>query len=67
MVKLAAKHLGLLRPRGNALKGLRDVWEAEKVRGRSFCDFEAALLRLGKDYCRKSRCDACPVKAGCKL
>ena len=66
LVKLAAKHLGLLRPRKNALKALEEAWDAGKVPGRDFCDFEAALLRLGKDYCKKSKCDICPVERGCK-
>jgi len=66
LVKLAARHLGILRPRENALKALKEVWEAEKVPERDFCDFEAALLRLGKDYCKRSRCEKCPVKMDCK-
>ena len=66
LVKLAAKHLELLRPRENALKALQEAWEAGKVAGRDFCDFEAALLRLGKDYCKRSKCDICPLKKECR-
>lgn len=66
LVKLAARHLRLLRPRENALKALKEVWEAGKVPGRDFCDFEAALLRLGKDYCKRSKCETCPVKIECE-
>ncbi len=62
LVKLAARHLGLLQPRENALKALKEVWEAGKVPGRDFCDFEAALLRLGKDYCKRSRCKHVPLR-----
>ncbi|MBE9536681.1 MAG: hypothetical protein IMF07_05825 [Proteobacteria bacterium] len=64
-VRLAAKNLGLLRPRENALKTLKELWDREKVGGRDFCDFEAALLRLGKDYCKRSKCGTCPVEAVC--
>lgn len=67
MVKLAARHLGLLQPGENALKALKEAWEAGKVRGSDFCDFEAALLRLGKDYCKRSRCNICPLKEICKM
>ena len=66
LVKLAARHLGFLRPRENALKVLKEAWEARKVPGRDFCDFEAALLRLGKNYCKRSRCDICPMEEECK-
>ena len=27
---------------------------------------EVALLRIGKDYCHKNKCDKCPVKEHCK-
>ena len=27
---------------------------------------EVALLRIGKDYCHKKRCDKCPLKKYCK-
>lgn len=66
MVKLAAGHLGLTRPRENTLKALEKIWAQQRVRGKDFCDFEAALLRLGKDYCKKSRHDVCPVRSECK-
>ena len=33
--------------------------------GKDFCDFEAALVKLGKDYCRKLRCGTCPLGTGC--
>lgn len=66
LVRLAARHLGFLRPHENALKVLKEAWEARKVPGRDFCDFEAALLRLGKDYCKRSRCDICPMEEECK-
>ena len=66
LVRLAARHLGFLRPRENAIKALKEAWEAGKIEGRDFCDFEAALLRLGKDYCKRSRCNICPMEEECK-
>ncbi len=66
LVKLAAKHLGFIKPGKNVLEVLKKSWSEQKVRGKDFRDFEAALLRLGKDYCRKSRHDTCPVKSVCK-
>jgi len=43
------------------MRELRTVW----VRGYDFRDFEAALVRLGKDYCKRLKCDTCPMKAEC--
>ena len=65
MVKGAAKHLRLMKPGEDALKVLEEAWSEQKVFGKDFCDFEAALLRLGKDYCGKSRCSDCPMKIEC--
>jgi endonuclease III len=64
-VRLASTHLGLIRPGQNALEALEEIWSRQKIRGKDFCDFEAALLRLGKDYCEKLRCEACPMRADC--
>lgn len=66
LVELAARNLGLIRPVEEALKALEKIWSAQKVQGKDFRDLEAALLRLGKDYCKKSRCNTCPVKIECK-
>ncbi|MCK5286430.1 MAG: hypothetical protein KAJ59_01325 [Thermodesulfovibrionia bacterium] len=65
MVELAAKHLGLIKTRKDPLNALKKIWSAQKVRGKDFCDFEAALLRLGKDYCKKSKQDVCPMRSVC--
>ena len=65
MVELAAKHLGLIKTRKDSLNALKKIWSAQKVRGKDFCDFEAALLRLGKDYCKKSKQDVCPMRSVC--
>jgi endonuclease III len=62
---LAARDLGLVRGRGNPLEALGRVWAAEPPGGYEFRDFEAALVRLGKDYCRKSRVTNCPMREFC--
>jgi endonuclease III len=62
---LAARDLGMIRGRGNPLEALRDVWRADTAPGYDFRDFEAALVRLGKDYCRKSRVTNCPMREAC--
>lgn len=61
---LAAGHLGLI-PEGNPLAALEQLWVENQIRGRDFCDFEAALVRLGKDYCKKARHDVCPFRDVC--
>lgn len=81
LVKLAAERLGLIEPGADPLKALEKIWSSKKIQGKDFCDFEAALLRLGKDFCKKSktvtarcntarcstaRCSTCPMKKECK-
>jgi len=46
-VILAAKHLGI--------KDIKRYWQKNKVKGYRFVNFEAALLRLGKDYYHKNK------------
>jgi len=67
LARLAAKNLGLVRPGDDPLKALEEVWSLNKVPGKGFSDFEAALVRLGKDYCKRLRCDVCPMRDECKL
>ena len=47
------------------LAAIERLWSQYPVTGRDICDFEAALVRLGKDYCRKGRDDACPFRDIC--
>jgi len=54
-------------PGEDPLPALERFWTRRKVRERDFSDFEAALLRLAKDYCRKRRCPACPMGDECAL
>lgn len=67
LVLLAAKNLGLIEAEepGRALEELKSFWIESKVPGKTFVDFETALLRVGKDLCRKGRCESCPLKGGC--
>ena len=62
---LASRHLELVVPGLEPLAALESLWLRYPVTGRDFCDFEAALVRLGKDYCRKERHDLCPLRYFC--
>ncbi|CAG1022691.1 hypothetical protein MTYM_01912 [Methylococcales bacterium] len=68
LVILAARNLGFVRQDEEPLRALKDIWSTHKIAGKDFSDFEAALLRLGKDFCKKQKCDVCPVgmECGCK-
>lgn len=48
-----------------ALEELRMLWEDMAEDQLRFSDLEAALTRLGRDYCRKRRCHVCPVREEC--
>lgn len=50
---LAASHLGVADP--------KSFWERNAVPGYDFRHLEAALTRIGRDYCRRRRCDRAPV------
>jgi len=53
LAKIAAKNLGVDLSRFNR-------------QTKSFIRLECALLKLGKDFCRKGRCDSCDFKVDCK-
>lgn len=53
LAELAAAHLGIDDP-------LR-YWSRNAVPGHGYRNFEAALTRLGKNYCRRGRCSDSPV------
>jgi len=57
LVILAAKNLGIIREETpeKALEELKNFWRKNKVAGKTFVNFETALLRLGKDFRRKER------------
>jgi len=70
LVVVAAENLGIVKKEAtaeNALKQLKDFWSKNKTAGKSFVNFETALLRLGKDFCRKRKCAACPVRGECLI
>jgi endonuclease III len=70
LVILSARNLGLLssklKSKKEILNELKSVYQKNKGRGKDFVDFEAGLLRLGKDFCRKEKCEVCMVKNFCK-
>jgi len=65
---LASRNVGLTKTTGSAagLEELRTICGADELHEWRFSDLEAALVRLGKNFCRKKRCSPCPVKAECE-
>ena len=57
LVISAAKRLGIIRTEDpeQALNELKEFWRQNKIAGKSFVNFETALLRYGKDLRRKER------------
>ena len=66
LVILAARNLGFISQTEEPLSALKKVWLAHTIKGKDFSDFEAALLRLGKDFCKRRKCDACPMGEECR-
>ncbi|NIR86566.1 hypothetical protein GWO13_02915 [Candidatus Bathyarchaeota archaeon] len=69
LVILAAKNLGLTRVESpeRALRELKEFWRKNRIAGKTFVNFETALLRLGKDFCRKGRCERCILSGLCSV
>jgi endonuclease III len=67
LVVIAAKNLEIIRKETaeSDLEQLEGFWAKNKIAGKSFINFETALLRLGKDFCRKRKCAVCRVKSDC--
>ncbi|MEM3596737.1 MAG: hypothetical protein QXJ53_01190 [Candidatus Bathyarchaeia archaeon] len=66
LVVLAARKLGIIDEKTkNVSETLKNFWFENSVAGKSFVNFETALLRLGKDYCRKKKCAVCQFRAEC--
>jgi len=63
---LTSRHIGLVGAEEEPLAVLESLWSKHPQEGFEFCDFEAALVRLGKDYCRKGRHNACPFRTICE-
>jgi len=58
LVVLAAKNLKIVDEKAtarNSLEQLKSFWSKNKVAGKSFVEFETALVRFGKDLRRKQR------------
>ena len=54
----AAKWLGIVKREAaaeDALRQMKVFWTRNQLHGKSFVNFETALLRLGKDYLRKGK------------
>jgi len=68
LAQLAGEHLKLL-PTGlspeGALAALEAKWQERPVPPHDFADLEAALVRLGRDYCRKAPGLPCPLGVYC--
>lgn len=67
LVTLTAKNLRIIEEEKpeKALEELKRFWRENRVPEKSFVNFETALLRLGKDFCRKKRCEKCGLQDYC--
>jgi len=65
---LASRKLGLTHETDAeaCLEQLKAMWEADELLEWRFSDLEAALVKLGKNYCLRRRCSSCPAKAECQ-
>ena len=68
LVVLAAKNLGIVKEEASekALEALKEYWTKNKVVKETFVNLETALLRLGKDFCRKKKCQKCAFQTSCQ-
>ena len=73
LVVQASRNLGFTRLAGKdekerllILNRLKEVWGRSGIKEGGFIDFEAALVRLGRDFCRKKRCRTCLVEVQCQ-
>lgn len=63
---LAAKNIGIKAgDKREAVKELLLMWKMEGGDLKNFVDLESALVRLGRDYCRRRRCEICPASGIC--
>ncbi len=53
LARLAADHLGITDPKA--------FWRRHAVPGYDFRHLEVALTRVGRDFCRRSRCSRAPI------
>jgi endonuclease III len=64
LVLLAARNLGITEEENpdKALEDLKEFWKENEISGKDLVNFETALLRCGKDFCRKKKCDVCSFR-----
>jgi endonuclease III len=67
---LAAKDLRLLstaaaRKGASQVEALMKLWNERERKNKTFSDFESALVRLGRNYCRRRR-QVCPMREYCR-
>lgn len=64
----AARNLGFTKVSSDekALQDLKSVWNKFRIKGKDFVQFETALLRLGKNWCRKKKCQQCSFSSYCQ-
>ncbi|NWF51906.1 MAG: hypothetical protein HXY47_02370 [Nitrospirae bacterium] len=69
LVIMAAKNTGIIpeeiKDKKEIHRLLMEKWNSEGMKMKDFPDLEAALLKLGKDFCRRKVCERCPLKEGC--
>jgi len=67
---LASEHLRLLNKREGRsprtqLQALKKCWTKQGFQNNPFSEFETALVRLARDYCRRQRWKTCPMGEYC--
>lgn len=65
----AARNLGFTKENTGegVLQDLKSLWNRFKMEGKDFVHFETALLKLGKDWCRKRKCQQCFFSSFCQV
>lgn len=69
LVTLAARNLGIAKKDNpqEVLQELEKFWTENEVNEEDFVNFETALLRIGKDFCRKKKCKRCQLRRYCAV
>ena len=64
LVVLAARNLGITveETSEKALEDIEEFWKENETSGKDLVNFETALLRLAKDFCRKKKCGVCRLR-----
>lgn len=64
----AARNLRFTKENSNekALQDLKSLWNKSKMKRKDFAHFETALLRLGKNWCRRKKCQQCSFSSYCQ-